>query len=45
VAFEGSGDCAEVDWSFVGLSMPAWVLIMFVGLAFAGLIIGFKKQP
>ena len=45
VAFEGSGDCAEVDWSFVGLSMPAWVLIMFVGLAVAGLYFGFKKQP
>lgn len=44
VAFEGSGDCAEVDWSFVGLSMPAWVLIMFVGLALAGLYFGFRKE-
>lgn len=42
-AFQGSGDCAEVDWSFVGLSMPAWVLIMFVGLALAGLFFGFRK--
>ncbi len=25
--FSGSGECAEVDWAFVGLSMPAWVLI------------------
>jgi disulfide bond formation protein DsbB len=23
----GSGECAEIDWSFLGLSMPAWVLI------------------
>lgn len=45
VAFQGSGDCAEVDWSFVGLSMPAWVLIMFVGLALASLYLGFRKQP
>lgn len=44
VAFEGSGDCAEVDWSFIGLSMPAWVLIMFVGLALAGLYFGFRKE-
>jgi disulfide bond formation protein DsbB len=23
----GSGKCAEISWSFLGLSMPAWVLI------------------
>lgn len=43
VAFEGSGDCAKVDWTFIGFSMPVWVLVMFVGLAFAGLYFGFKK--
>ena len=26
----GSGECAEIDWVFLGLSMPAWVLIWFV---------------
>ena len=25
--FSGSGECAEIDWQFLGLSMPAWVLI------------------
>ena len=25
--FGGSGECATVDWQFLGLSMPAWVLI------------------
>lgn len=29
----GSGECAKVDWSFVGLSMPAWSLVCFVLLA------------
>ncbi len=24
--FTGSGECATVDWQFLGLSMPAWVL-------------------
>lgn len=43
-AFQGSGDCAEVDWTFVGLSMPAWVLIMFVGLALASLYFGLRKR-
>jgi len=25
--FTGSGECASIDWVFLGLSMPAWVLI------------------
>lgn len=29
-AFTGSGECAKVDWTFLGLSMPAWTLICFV---------------
>lgn len=29
--FTGSGDCTDIDWQFLGLSMPAWVLIS-VGL-------------
>lgn len=31
--FTGSGQCAEVDWTFLGLAMPAWSLIWFVALA------------
>jgi disulfide bond formation protein DsbB len=26
----GSGECAKVDWHFLGLSMPAWALLWFV---------------
>lgn len=26
----GSGECAKVDWMFLGLSMPAWSLLWFV---------------
>lgn len=29
----GTGDCAKVDWSLLGFSMPAWVLVNFVFLA------------
>lgn len=29
----GSGECANVDWSFLGMSMPAWSLVWFVLLA------------
>lgn len=27
---EGSGDCAVVQWSFLGLSMPEWTLAVFI---------------
>ena len=29
----GDGSCAVVQWQLFGLSMPAWVLICFSGLA------------
>lgn len=32
--FKGDGNCAIVDWSFLGLSIPAWVLVACVGLLF-----------
>ncbi len=34
--FQGSGECAEVDWQLLGLSMPAWVLIALIGLGGVG---------
>lgn len=29
----GTGECAKVDWTLLGMSMPAWVLLCFIGLA------------
>ncbi|RLK56416.1 thiol:disulfide interchange protein DsbB [Stenotrophomonas rhizophila] len=29
----GSGECAVVDWTFLGLSMPAWSLLTYLALA------------
>ncbi|MCH9694484.1 MAG: disulfide bond formation protein B [Gammaproteobacteria bacterium] len=34
--FKGSGECAEVAWRLLGLSMPTWVLIGLLGLGLAG---------
>jgi disulfide bond formation protein DsbB len=34
--FSGSGECAAVDWTFLGFSMPAWVLAWFVVLGALG---------
>lgn len=35
--FTGSGECATIDWSFFGLSMPTWVLICVAALGIVGL--------
>jgi disulfide bond formation protein DsbB len=32
----GSGECSEVTWRFLGLAMPAWVLIWGVALGAVG---------
>ena len=37
MVFTGSGECAAIDWSFIGLSMPAWVLIAIVAMTGSGL--------
>lgn len=29
----GSGECGEVNWTFLGLAMPAWVLLWSLALA------------
>jgi protein dithiol:quinone oxidoreductase len=33
MVFSGSGECAEISWFFLGLSMPAWVFIGLLGLS------------
>ena len=49
MVFRGSGECAEVQWTFLGLSIPTWTLMIFVVLSiFAiSLVAGFwtKSDP
>jgi disulfide bond formation protein DsbB len=35
--FKGSGECADIDWVFLGLSMPAWTLLWIVALGVFGI--------
>ncbi len=35
--FQGSGECAKVEWTMLGLSIPAWALGWFVVFFLAGL--------
>jgi disulfide bond formation protein DsbB len=41
----GTGDCAKVDWTLLGLSMPAWVLLCFLGLAALSLLQWWNVKP
>lgn len=42
--FSGSGECAEIDWLFLGLTMPAWVAICFVTLLVYGLWVNLRRS-
>ncbi len=37
IMFSGTGDCAEVQWVFLGLSIPGWTLICFTGYTLLGI--------
>ena len=43
--FRAGGECAKVDWSFLGLSMPAWVLLLTAGMTAAGFWVNLRKVP
>jgi disulfide bond formation protein DsbB len=40
----GSGECAKVDWTFLGASMAEWSLMWFVLLAAWALIVAFRRR-
>ncbi len=41
--FMGDGNCAEISWHFLGLSMAGWSLIFFVLLMFLSVLVIFKS--
>ena len=42
--FKGDGNCAEVHWRFIGLSIAEWSLIWFIGLLVVGLVLLFGRR-
>ena len=34
----GGGECGAIDWTFLGVSMPGWVLVMAVSLGLVGIL-------
>lgn len=39
----GSGECATVDWTLLGLSMPHWTLLLFLGLGVVGVMGNWRR--
>jgi len=37
--FYGSGECAEVTWNFLGLSMPAWTFVWYAGFTVVTILV------
>ena len=43
--FKGTGDCAAIDWKFLGLTLPQLALIAYVGLGiYAVYLVTLKKN-
>ena len=40
---KGSGECAKIDWTFLGFSMPMWTLVLYAGIFVLAVIATFKK--
>lgn len=45
IMFKGNGNCAEVTWQFLGLSIAGWAFIAFAGFIILNLIQGLRKLP
>ncbi|MCK5894022.1 MAG: disulfide bond formation protein B [Endozoicomonadaceae bacterium] len=44
IMFKGTGDCAKVQWHFLGLTIPGWTLITFIGYGIFGVLELIRKQ-
>jgi len=45
MVFRGSGECAEVAWQFMGLTIPGWTLVAYVVIAVIALYQAFRCYP
>lgn len=40
----GTGDCAEIQWQWLGLSIPGWSILLFAGTGLVMLAAALKKR-
>ena len=45
MVLRGSGECAEVQWTFLSLSIPEWTLIVFIAFTVFGLALIATRSP
>jgi len=43
-AFTGHADCAEVNWTLLGLSMPFWTLVCYLVIGAGAVWAGFRRR-
>lgn len=41
---QGSGECAEVQWQFLGFSMPEWMVLVFLVMLIIAIRLLFSKE-
>ncbi|MDP0589340.1 MAG: disulfide bond formation protein B [Candidatus Endonucleobacter bathymodioli] len=44
IMLTGTGDCAQVQWVFIGLTIPGWTLLIFIGFTIYGLFEVFRSK-
>ena len=44
LAISASGDCGEINWTFLGLTMPGWTLVCYLLLGAGALWAGFRRR-
>ena len=42
--FRGGAECQKIDWRFLGLSMPVWLMAVFAGLGAGGAIVNWRNR-
>jgi disulfide bond formation protein DsbB len=42
--FSGSGECAEVYWTFLGLSMPGWTFVWYTAFTLGTIVVLLKAS-
>jgi len=43
--FAGSGDCSEVKWRLLGLSVAEWALVWFILIVIGSAWVAFRRRP
>lgn len=41
--FKGGAECQKIDWRFLGLSMPAWLIAVFLALGLGGAAVNWNR--